>query len=195
MSPQAIALFIGDSYTHGVGATTEENRWSALVAKEFGWVEVNQAYPGAGYTKRPRKCEVDVCPYYGATIEAVADTIAPDFVVIAGGQNDFKNFEADESYVADSVRRTFALAAEKFPSSQLISVGPSSPARITRGNLRFEDYVRISSQDFGAVHVDLMTPNVVDPSFLDADRVHVNVRGHAAIANRIITTLRNAGHL
>ena len=46
----ASALFIGDSYTQGLRASSNAARWTTLVCQAFGWSEDNRGVGGSGYS-------------------------------------------------------------------------------------------------------------------------------------------------
>ncbi|WEO78042.1 SGNH/GDSL hydrolase family protein [Cryobacterium sp. SO2] len=186
-----VAVFLGDSYTQGWGASEPSRRWSALVAAESGWVEVNQGQGGTGFVSTSGRggCGLDYCPTY---LERVPDVIAahPDIVVIAGGQNDLSEFAADPEKVRAAVTETYGLIRQGLPEARIIVVGPSlaQPGNALITDL--DEWVRAAAVQVDAEYVSLLAPAVIDPAMVAADGVHVNDAGHRAIADRVLAGIR-----
>jgi hypothetical protein len=128
------AVFLGDSYTQGWGASDPGTRWSALVAHDAGWVEVNQGQGGTGFvtTSGLGGCGLAYCPTYPERVADIVDT-APDIVVIAGGQNDLTALAADPAAVRDAVDDTYDRMRRGLPDARLIAVGTPSSSNSTSG--------------------------------------------------------------
>ncbi|WP_082110159.1 SGNH/GDSL hydrolase family protein [Demequina phytophila] len=187
-----VALFIGDSYTVGVGAAPESKRWTSLVAVDEGWEEANYGRGGTGYATSGTfdSCGLDDCPPYSDMIaEAARDGVEPDVVVIAGGQSDTDAWGADSGAVAEAIAGTFEAAAERFPDARIVAVGPSWPFSEDSWQRDFNQAVRDAAEAVGAEYISLLEPRVLDESFDAGDGQHVNDDGHAAIAERVIQEL------
>ncbi|WP_369373794.1 SGNH/GDSL hydrolase family protein [Promicromonospora sp. Populi] len=182
---QAVALFVGDSYTVGEGASSPEQRWSTVVSRELDWVEVNVAQGGTGYVSN--NPDIPKLSYEEQLSAAPTDGV--DFVVIAGGQNDFPELRDDPQEVYRAVSRTFRLAAERFPEAELVAVGPSTPWDIGLEVHALDSAVRAAAERYDATYVSLVDPDVVLDRFVDEDNVHVNDDGYAAIARRVIAQI------
>jgi lysophospholipase L1-like esterase len=179
-----VALFIGDSYTAGQGASSPAKRWSSLVAAEMGWTELNVAQGGTGYVSR----SVTVPKLsYGEQLRAAPKGV--DFVVIAGGQNDFPELREDPERVFSTVARAFELAHQRFPKAQIIAVGPSTPWEIGLEARALDSAVRAAAEKQEATFVSLLDPDVVPDRFVHPDGVHVTDKGYAAIARRVIAQI------
>jgi lysophospholipase L1-like esterase len=91
-----VAAFIGDSYTEGYAASSEDTRWTAIVSRRLGWVECNLGRGSTGYlTSSPKG------PNYLGMIDQVVN-VRPDIVVVAGGQNDKNKFGDGGALVAQA---------------------------------------------------------------------------------------------
>jgi lysophospholipase L1-like esterase len=184
------AVFLGDSYTEGWGATEPSNRWSALVADRAGWVEINQGQGGTGFvTTAFGACGLDECPTYP---DRVSDVVAaqPDIVVIAGGQNDLPVLSADPDEVRAAVVETYEGIRKGLPQARIIAVGPSTAQP---GNALIEEldgWVRAAAASVGADYVSLIDPVTIEPEMVVPDGVHVNDQGHRAIADRVLSGIR-----
>lgn len=179
-----VALFVGDSYTVGQGASSPAKRWSSLVAETLGWTELNVAQGGTGYVSRSVKIPK---LSYGEQLRAAPKGV--DFVVIAGGQNDFPELRQDPERVFSTVARAFELAHQRFPGAEIIAVGPSTPWDIGLEARALDSAVRAAAEKHEATYVSLLDPDVVHNRFVHPDGIHVTDKGYAAIAHRVISQI------
>jgi lysophospholipase L1-like esterase len=186
-----VAVFLGDSYTEGWGASDASTRWSALVAEEAGWVEVNQGQGGTGFvtTSGLGACGLDFCPTY---LDRVPDVIAaqPDIVFIAGGQNDLRTLATDPEAVRSAVMETYDRIRAGLPQARIVAVGPSVAQPGNQLIAELDEWVQATAKTVGAEYVSLIDPVVIEPELLDVDGVHVNDKGHRAIAERVLAGIR-----
>ncbi|MEC5183042.1 lysophospholipase L1-like esterase [Cryobacterium sp. MP_3.1] len=186
----AVAVFLGDSYTQGWGASNPTMKWTTLVAYAAGWTEVNEGQGGTGYVTMAgvASCGQDDCPTYP---DRVADIVAaaPDVVVIAGGQNDRWALATDPELVQAAVDRTFSLLREGLPNARLIAVGPSTAEPATAMITDLDGWVRAAADRVDAEYVSLLDPVVIQSDMVVSDGVHVNDAGHRAIADRVLDTV------
>lgn len=188
-----IAVFVGDSYTTGYYASRPETRWSTRVARAEGWVEVNLGRPGTGYTASTvaAQCGWYACPAYSAMIPAIRQ-IHPPIVIVAGGLNDGRF--ATSSAESGAIWRFYSSLRSALPHAEIIAVGPNYVG--TGANqpfaLKQDADVKRSAQRVGARYVDMLHPNVLAPADVYSDGIHPNDDGHAAIAARVLTSLRAA---
>ncbi|WP_062292710.1 SGNH/GDSL hydrolase family protein [Demequina phytophila] len=185
------ALFIGDSYTAGTGASSDATRWSTLVAADQGWEELNYGLGGTGYSSTSgfKGCGEEFCDKFAGTIEqAAADGVEPDVVVISGGQNDAGLWWQDSDAVIADVDATYQAARATFPHARIIAVGPHLPGQpYGHWKFDFDDAVQEAAESVDGEFVSLMAPRAVKFRLYDAgDGVHVNDEGHRLIAQRVI---------
>jgi lysophospholipase L1-like esterase len=180
-----VALFVGDSYTVGQGASSPAKRWSTIVARELGWTERNVADGGTGFVRRYP--ERDLLSYR-EQLRSVGP-VGVDVVVIAGGQNDFGELRTRPAYAFEAVADTYALAAQRFPDARIIAVGPSTPWAIGLEARALDSAVRAAAERQGATYVSLIDPDVVRDRYVHEDGVHVTDAGYAAIASRVISQI------
>ena len=185
------AVFLGDSYTQGWGASEPDRRWSALVAHDAGWVEVNQGQGGTGFvaTSGLGGCGLVYCPTY---LERVPDVIAvhPDVVVIAGGQNDLTALAADPDAVRAAVDATYDQVRDGLPQARIVAVGPSTAQPGNALIVELDGWVRAAAARVGAEYLSLIDPPVIDQESVAPDGVHVTDAGHRAIAERVLAGIR-----
>lgn len=187
------ALFIGDSYTAGVGAEDKVQRWTALVAREMGWLEANYGLGGTGYatTAGRNGCGRAECPTYPDRLAESEGQVAPEFIIIAGGQNDFAAYGDNPGKVTQAIGDTFTEAAAAYPDAEIIAVGPSTPWEISDTAEGIDEAVRDAAQSVDATYVSLLDPPVIEDDMVLEDGGHVGPDGHAAIAERVLSTLKN----
>jgi lysophospholipase L1-like esterase len=177
-----VAVFLGDSYTEGIGASVQERRWSTLVAGELGWEESNQGVSGTGYHTSSGDAE-----YQGRVGQVLEDE--PQIVVVSGGQNDFGTYAADPGGTVQAIAGLYEALREELPRAQIVAVGPSTPASVDQTVLAIDAAVRDAAAAADATYVSLLEPDVLTPDMLLADQTHVDDRGHRAIADRVIAAL------
>lgn len=195
LPPGSTALFIGDSYSSGVGVGRKEQRWTSLVSSGLGWVEQNRALGGTGYqaVPPPFACRQPHCPRYTDQLEIVAtQQLDPDVVVIAGGQNDAAAYTMDPTAEDRAIARTYHRAEALFPGARIIGVGPSWPTGNDPVARSMDRAVAHAVHHVGGTHVSLLDPPVVVPAMVQADHIHVGPDGHRAIADRVLARLRRA---
>ncbi|TFC56507.1 SGNH/GDSL hydrolase family protein [Cryobacterium sp. TMB1-7] len=186
----AVAVFLGDSYTQGWGASNPTMKWTTVVAYAAGWTEVNEGQGGTGYVTMAgvASCGQDDCPAYPDRVADIA-AAAPDVVVIAGGQNDRWALATDPELVQAAVDRTFSLLREGLPNARLIAVGPSTAEPATAMITDLDGWVRAAADRVDAEYVSLLDPVVIQNDMVVSDGVHVNDAGHRAIADRVLDTV------
>lgn len=187
--PQAV--FLGDSYTQGTGASVPSKRWTSLVSAAFKWEEINNGRGGTGYvsTSNVDGCGLSFCP----NIEAMADQAieeAPAVVVVSGGQNDFPTFIEDPAAVSDRLTATYQKIRKALPKAKIVAVGPSTPWGVGGPVIGLDAAVQKAAKAVGAKYVSLISPDVIKEEFVLSDGGHVNDAGHKAIADRVIGALR-----
>jgi lysophospholipase L1-like esterase len=177
------AAFIGDSYTSGTGASEPQKRWTSLVSQKMGWIEHNFGRGGTGY----RNTSLNGPNYLGMLDEVAASY--PDIVVVGGGQNDLDR-GAVNNQVSRAVADTYEELRRRLPNARIIAVGPSYGA-ITPSLIALDSDVQGAARAVGAEYISLIAPTpVLQPDmFIPPKLSHVNDSGHAAIADRITTTL------
>lgn len=185
------AVFLGDSYTQGLGASSESTRWVNVTASTKGWNFVNLGRGGTGYLTPsiPQACFHPACPNYAGMIPEVA-TPSPDYIVVAGGQNDFPAFHASRQSVVEAIRRTYAELRAKFPKAEIVAVGPSTPWAVNADVKLFDRVVQDAAASVNAQYVSLIDPNVIGAGMIFKDKIHVNDTGHQAIAERVTAAVR-----
>lgn len=183
------AVFIGDSYVSGAGATDLGHRWSSLLSAKKLWTEDNIGIGGTGYALAAPGCGAELC----GSFQEMADyavTLNPPIVVVAGGNNDFEEFVRDPTDIVNAIYDTMGILRTGLPTARIIAVGPSAAAEVPPFVTIYEGVVRDAVNAVGGEFVSLTEPDAIEADMLAPDGVHVDDRGHAAIARAIDQALR-----
>jgi lysophospholipase L1-like esterase len=115
-------LFVGASYTAGLGATPATDGYAFATARDLGWRAEVDGVPGTGYLN-PGRSGAET---FAARIAKIAPPIAPDVVVLQSGRNDL-------GYPLASLRAaelsTIKLVQTRWPSAHLVVLG-AIPAHV-----------------------------------------------------------------
>jgi lysophospholipase L1-like esterase len=181
--------FLGDSYTHGTGATDAAHRWSSLVSVGMGWTENNFGLGGTGFvtSSAMNGCGREYCPTYE---EQAAEGIAAETVVVAGGQNDLDEWAADSAAVTNAISRTYTHLRSTNPDSVIIAVGPSAIGSVSPAVAGMDAAVQTAAAAVGAQYISLINPDVLNVDMATADGGHVDDVGHQAIATAVLAALQ-----
>ncbi|WP_022882722.1 SGNH/GDSL hydrolase family protein [Gryllotalpicola ginsengisoli] len=171
-----VAVFLGDSYVAGDGASDPADAFPALVAAHEGWQAQVVACPGAGYATAG-DCGENLS---GLVPTVVAD--APDIVVVSAGRYDMSD-AADVSAGADAV---FSSLHSALPDAQIYVVSPvwdDDHAVQPLGYIQQD--VKDAAERNGATYLDIGEPLRDHPELVASDGVMPDDDGHAALADAI----------
>ena len=184
-----VALFLGDSYTAGTGASDKSLGWASLVGETEGWRVRNLARGGTGFASAvtgdaaPSACGRAECPAFGQMALEGA-SLVPDIVVISGGRNDIGADPVD----AD-VDAFFDTVASTYPGSRIYVTDVLWHERAPAAVDRLSAVVHRDADRIGATWLDIGQPLAAGGGLLAADGVHPNDAGHEAIAQAVIAAL------
>lgn len=212
----AVINFLGDSITEGVGASCVENRFTDVLAREFGLKRANNY--GIGGSRIARQLVITQEPYdrdFCMRFEEM-DPDA-DAVVVFGGTNDFGHGEAPLGVPTDREPDTFYGAChylmrgllERYtgkpvviltPLHRLEEDDPRGDGRKPHSVAPLSTYRKILMEvaEYYALPVlDLYATSGIQPrndvcrERLCPDGLHPSNAGHALIAHRIGTFLKD----
>lgn len=179
------AVFIGDSYTAGVGSDGPD--WPTMVAGALGWKAVNIAAGGTGYATEagPKGCGKEHC---GAYLEqSTSITGKPDIIVVAGGRND------PQDAIGAAALKLFTTLRAKHPDSKIIALSPwtddDAPDETFAAKAAA---VEKAANDAGVAYVDTGQPFVGHADLISEDGIHPNAAGYARLAAALIPKLAEA---
>lgn len=186
------AVFLGSSTTAGIGASRPSRRWTAIVARDLGWTEVNLGLPGSKLAALGDRI--------AAGEERVQEVLAlsPDVVVVMYGANDATaGIPVGDPGAAETFHRAarelLARLRRGLPAALLVVCSPQ-PAESLRGvRAPYDEVLEREALAAGAIFVrgGEAFPEQ-DLSRLAADRIHLNDRGHAALARHVRLALAAA---
>jgi lysophospholipase L1-like esterase len=194
--PRPVAVFIGDSFTKGAGATKRANSFAARVGAHEHWRVVNLGRGGTGYvtasTQGLLSCGIAYCGAYG---ERVDDAMAarPAVVIVSGGINDVNQ---PLPVFRSGVDQLFADLKAHLPKRTFIAVTtPQWPEAVPPEAFDLEvQAVRASAKQHRVHYLDIGEPLATGMDLKAADGVHPNDVGHAVIARAIEKGLARHHH-
>ena len=206
--------FLGDSITEGVGASKIENRFTDVLAREYGLKAANNY--GIGGSRIARQivitsdiCDRDFCMRYKEMNKNA------DAVVVFGGTNDYGHGEAPLGVPEDRTPDTFWGACHYLfngllemysgkpililtPLHRLDENNPLGDGRKPRSAAPLKTYKDIIvnvAEHYGLPVLDLYATSGIQPlnetnrKLLLPDGLHPSDMGHALIARRIANAL------
>lgn len=185
-SAPLVAVFIGDSYAVGTGASGKPNRWSTLVARSQNWQEVNFAVGGTGYANHN---EASGKLAYYEQAQKIGEAAV---VVVSGGRNDAQLYRDNPAAVTEHVQDTFAKIRAAAPGARLIVLAPwTDDDQPEAGMTELAAVIQDAATSAGVEYLDTGQPLLGRPDFVAADGVHPNDAGYAALAAAVEAALAN----
>lgn len=183
--PMPLAVFLGDSYTQGVGGGGVT--WPDLVGSSQGWDVDNLGLGGTGYlrTAGAKGCGRAFCGDYQ---EASAEIIGmPSYIFVSGGRNDLGLPVPDLGKAADSL---FADLQTRFPQAKIFVIlpwfdddpPPSSPAD-------FITALKAAANKHGVTIIDTGQPLFEKSELISDDGIHPNADGYRVLADAVDAVL------
>jgi lysophospholipase L1-like esterase len=177
-----LAVFLGDSYTAGVGAAEPALGWAVLSARALGWRPIVLGLSGSGFSN-PGPC--GALPF-GAALPRI-ERAEPAVVVIEGGLNDIRH----DLPLAPAEPLLASLRAA-LPTARLIVVGPAEPELSYGPGVRAADVqLRGYATQVGADFVDWS--GALPASGVSRDQLHPNSSGHVELAYAFVHAVRGEG--
>lgn len=184
------AVFLGDSYTTGVGGDGAD--WPTMVSRDLGWSAVNLAAGGTGYATAAQMagCGKPHCGAYLEQSRSIPDR--PDVIVIAGGRND------PVSSIGPAALKLFTSLREKHPEAVVIALSPWTDDAAPDDSFKAKAAaVRDAAEDAGIVFIDTGQPFVGHSDLISADGIHPNAAGYTKLSGLLAPMLAKAtvGHI
>jgi len=180
-----VVAFYGDSYTLGTGASDVDHRWSTIIARDRGWVEVNPSVNGLGFINNRFATDLP-----GAVIAA-----EPDIVFVTMGLNDNFSFDRASTEIKAQITADLTRLTEALPDARFIVVEPfwytdERPASLAI----ISGWVEDAAAAIGADHIPGASHWIEGhPEWMAADGLHPNDDGYAEMARRMDAELTTIG--
>jgi lysophospholipase L1-like esterase len=152
----ARAIFLGDSFTEGSGATGWHNGYAHLICNRFGWECWNSGSGGTGFVNP--SSGLNRLKYYD---RIQRDVIAnnPDVVIVQGGQNDTTYPASDVLTQANAV---FSTLKSSLPTVPIIAVSNVMIGGSSTAILQTRDSIKTASLQNGVALIDSIDGTTYD---------------------------------
>ena len=176
--------FVGDSFSVGVGASAQDNRWTSIICDTFGWTERNVAVSGRGYV-----AGADDHTDYASQLASLAGD-PPAAVIISGGWNDLAQGHTVED-TTQAAKTLLAQAKSNLPKTRVVVIAPLAPASGPPENLkRLSSTIGAAAKQAGVAYIDLGMPATGHSDWISPDGLHPNDTGYASIARMVTAQLQ-----
>lgn len=175
-APTKVA-FLGDSYTFGTGLDGSKfNRWSTLVSKENGWLELNYGKGGTNYGTEASNTGAK--PYSERLTDLIVSS--PDIVIVSSAGNGLNQKQSL------AIRYTFETLRDKLPDARIIALSPFYWAGDYPKHFEeFGDEIKAEVEAVGGEYIDIGHPLEDHPDYIANDGQHPNEAGYRLIANAV----------
>nr|MBR4281036.1 SGNH/GDSL hydrolase family protein [Clostridia bacterium] len=202
--------FLGDSITEGHGCSSEETKFTSLIAAQEG--ALTRCY-GIGGTRIARQNKPSEWPRHDLDFPSRVAEMDPDadLIVVFGGTNDFGHGDAPFGEFSDRTVDTFCGALhvlytsllEKYPDAAIMVMTPLHRETEAIPNMHgkvLKDYVnmiRRTAEYYSLPTLDLYAVSGIQPAVsvmkekYMPDGLHPNDAGHVLLTNRIVSFIRN----
>ena len=199
-------LFVGASYTAGIGAEPKTNGYAYITAHALGWTGRYDAVPGSGYLNQgPPDGGHPGDNTFAARIAQLPAQPAPDLLVLQGGRNDGAY---PPSELRAAVVHTVEVARGRFAHARIVLLGPI-PASFPASGEEFQvaHTLTAAARSTGVDFVDPIAEGWITTEnargYVGTVPAHPDNAGYAFIAHRLVedidrllgtTTAAASGH-
>lgn len=187
-TPTPVSLWLGDSYTGGAGAPSQEAAESCGTATLMGWSCSLDAQGGTGFLADGRANDESYSPLPDRLSDTVARIPEADVVIVDAGRNDGTTMETS----AEVISAYFTRVRDAYPDATIVIVVPY----FMDGTGRSDWYAQFASDEAEslepAVVIDPIAEGWISEETADltiADGVHPNAEGHRLIAENLARRL------
>jgi LmbE family N-acetylglucosaminyl deacetylase len=187
LNPGDKAIFLGDSWTFGQHIPDYKQGFAYLTINQLGLDGQVLGYPGSGFLNPNKRNE-------GTLEQRIEALPASDVKLLAiqGGTNDR---DQDHLALTEAVIKTVKAANRKFPSAQVVLMGPLSPGypkdpRITIVDQAIYNAAEVLAIQFVDPDTEQWISEVNAPEYMDPATGHATVAGHVLIADKLTAALQ-----
>ena len=202
--------FLGDSITEGHGCSSEETRFTSLIASQHG--AITRCY-GIGGTRLARQTKPSEWPRHDLDFPSRVAEMDPDadLIDVFGGTNDFGHGDAPFGDFSDRTADTFCGAIhelyvsllEKYPTATIMVITPLHRSTEDIPNMHdkvlkdYVDVIRRGAEYYSLPMLDLYATYGVQPAVpvmkdtFMPDGLHPNDAGHVILTNKIAQFIKN----
>lgn len=181
MPPGSKVLALGDSITHGTGASPGED-WPSLLAARTGWQIENAGVPSdttAGALQR---------------LPALLEQHRPALVIVELGGNDFLR-RRPQAQVKEDLRRILQLIRAQGAQAVLVAVPELSLMALVASRPGDAPiYAELAGEEQVPLVAEVLSEVLGRPEWR-ADQIHPNAAGYAALADGLAQGLQSLGLL
>ena len=185
-----LSVWCGDEVTYGNGASKTDLRYSSLTCNDLGLEEHNHAASGAGFAVTDNSIDTQLDE---AASSIGADNSSVSWVMLMAGLRDPYDRLTDMQQI---VQTTIAKAKSLFPQAQIVvGCGPGCIPEDTNDDANENQEhiltaIRLAAEKAEAYVIpDMRVICGNDPSLRD-DGISPNDAGHAALADSVVTAIR-----
>jgi acyl-CoA thioesterase-1 len=180
-----VAVWFGDSYVEGAGASKPTKGFSYKVSQHFGLFHKNLSEGGSGYIGNKevavKRCGKEDCLALIKVLEK-PKLLKADVIFVQAGLNDYA-LTPENSYV---IEKFYKELRDTYPSSIIISVSQTKPFPEDDIQKTIQYLAKKSVTQIGGYFIDLGEPLVGHPEWLSPDEFHPNDYGYEILANLVI---------
>lgn len=183
-----VVAFYGDSYTLGVGATSESQRWSSIVCADRGWTEYNPSVDGLGFVRNRTV-------FGDGDLPDLIVRHAPSLVIVTMGLNDNFAHPASADRIAAQIPLDLGRLRTGLPEARIVVVEPFwyTDARPESVDI-IGGWVRQAAAALRVDHIEGASHFIEGhPEWMAPDGLHPNDAGYAVIAARMSASLAKLG--
>jgi GDSL-like Lipase/Acylhydrolase family len=186
--PDHDVLFVGASYTAGLGASPQTDGYAYVIGREPGWHAQVSGVSGSGFLNPgPRGDQT-----FAERIAHLPTRPRPELVVFQGGRNDV-NYPSAQ--LRSAAIETAALTRKRYAGAEIVFLGPI-PAHVPAppDQVAVADTLRSAAASCKAIFVDPIAQGWITPGNENGYTGHVPAHpdnnGYAYIAQRLLGDLQ-----
>lgn len=175
-----VVAFVGDSYTSGAEASSRSKRWTTVLSREMGWIELNYGDGGTNYGTAGQLRGAR------AYTDRLTDLIIsqPDIVVVSTAGN---TLNVDQ---VPGMKETFGTLRTKLPEARIIALSPfGKPGDYREALVPFGEDIEREVEAVGGEYVDVGHPLGTRNDITAEDDIHPNDTGYRLLAEAVADAL------